>query len=73
METSHVNPEEAVLIHKDLKSKKSVGVHWGTFPLGFEPWYQPKIDLDSAKAKHKLDDEEFIVLGHGQQVSIDYL
>lgn len=45
METSHVNPEEAVLIHKDLKSSKSVAVHWGTFPLGFEPWYQPKLDL----------------------------
>ena len=30
----HVNPEESVKIHLEVKSKKSVAVHWGTFPLG---------------------------------------
>ena len=32
----HVDPEEAVLIHKDIGSKLSVGIHWGTFTLGYE-------------------------------------
>ena len=35
MFASHTSPEEAVKIHRDLQSKKSVAVHWGTFPLGF--------------------------------------
>lgn len=35
MESSHNNPEEAVQMHLELRSKKTVGVHWGTFPLGF--------------------------------------
>jgi len=41
----HVNPDEAVQVHKEIKSKKSVGVHWGTFPLGFEHYTQARSDL----------------------------
>ena len=31
MKPQHINPEEAVIIHKEVKSKRSVGIHWGTF------------------------------------------
>ena len=41
----HVNPEEAVIIHREMRSKQSVGVHWGTFPLGAEGFYQARTDL----------------------------
>ena len=36
MEPQHVDPEQAVKIHMDIKSKKSIGVHWGTFSLANE-------------------------------------
>ena len=26
----HTNPEEALSVAKDLKSKKVIGMHWGT-------------------------------------------
>ena len=26
----HTNPEEALKVAKDLKSKKVIGMHWGT-------------------------------------------
>lgn len=29
----HVDPDEAVQIHKDVKSRSSIGIHWGTFIL----------------------------------------
>lgn len=49
-----MNPEEAVIIHRELRSKQSVGVHWGTFPLGMEKFCQAKYDLDTARQKHEL-------------------
>jgi len=34
MANQHINPEEALQIHRDLRSRLSVGIHWGTFPMG---------------------------------------
>lgn len=31
MHPQHVSPEESVEIHKEIKSKFTLGVHWGTF------------------------------------------
>ena len=36
MSPQHVDPEEAVKIHEDVKSNKSFAIHWGTFALANE-------------------------------------
>lgn len=41
MKDSHCNPQEAVQIHKDIRCRKSVGIHWGTFPLANEGLNEP--------------------------------
>ena len=42
MKDMHCNPEEAVQIHLDVKSQKSIGMHWGTFlDLTDEPLEEP--------------------------------
>lgn len=63
---SHVSPEEAVRLHKELKIKQSIGMHWGTFPMGPERPDQPAEDLALARKAHNISDQEFIVLRHGE-------
>ena len=32
----HLDPGDAVLVHKDVQALQSVAIHWGTFNLTFE-------------------------------------
>lgn len=41
MTQQHVTPKEAVVIHTEIGSKASVGMHWGTFELADEPFLEP--------------------------------
>lgn len=46
----HMNPEEAVRAHTDLRGGLLVPVHWATFNLGFHTWAEPVRRLMSAAA-----------------------
>lgn len=62
----HVNPEEAVQIHKDLGAKRSIGVHWGTFELTDESLDQPPRDLALAVKMQGLQAQDFTVMAVGE-------
>ena len=66
MKEQHVNPAEAVQIHHDLKAKRSVGVHWGTFSLTDEPLDQPPKDLAIALRERGLPPDAFTVMAIGE-------
>ena len=66
MATQHVNPAEAVQIHRDLGARRSIGVHWGTFALTDEALDQPPRDLAAARQAAGLADDAFEVLAIGQ-------
>ncbi len=55
MKYAHVTPEEAVQIAIDLKAKKSVGMHWGTFILSDEPVLEPKERLKIAASRYNIN------------------
>ncbi|XP_052818108.1 N-acyl-phosphatidylethanolamine-hydrolyzing phospholipase D-like [Mya arenaria] len=65
-EFQHVNPEEAVEVHKDIQSKISVGMHWGTFELTNEYYLEPPQRLEKQMKKEKLDLKTFFNLRIGE-------
>lgn len=68
MKDIHMNPEDAVLAHLDLKAKQSLGMHFGMFQLTNEGIDTPLQDLDLAVLKHKVDN--FKTLKPGQNLEI---
>lgn len=72
MQSSHMNPAEAVLAFQELDAKRLLVVHWGTFRLGDEPVYLPPIQVKKEMARAGLVDR-FIDLRHGQTVYDDQL
>ncbi|MFZ2632462.1 MAG: MBL fold metallo-hydrolase [Desulfosalsimonadaceae bacterium] len=66
MKVAHMNPKDAVAAHLDLKSKKSLGIHFGTFQLTYEGIDQPLIDLKKALKDQRIPDSEFIVPDFGE-------
>ena len=66
MKDHHCNVEEAIQIHKDLKSKKSIAMHWGTFQLTDEPMDEPIKLLKKLTVEKNLLSNEFIAMTHGE-------
>ena len=66
MRTQHVNPDEAVQIHIDLKVERSIGVHWGTFVLTDEALDEPPRALAAARAKRGVGEAAFSVMAIGE-------
>jgi N-acyl-phosphatidylethanolamine-hydrolysing phospholipase D len=66
MSTQHVNEEEAVRIHLDVKSRFSVGVHWGTFRLCDDPIEAPMDGLPRARRALGVADEAFVLMALGE-------
>lgn len=70
MSSIHTSPEDAVRIHKILKSPKSIGMHFGTFPLADDGMDEPEITLKSVLKKEGIPEEEFVVPEEGKKIII---
>jgi len=62
----HANPEEALGIARDLKSKKVLGMHWGTFVLSLEPIMEPPIRFKDNAEKYGFKKEDALIFKIGQ-------
>ena len=60
-------------IHQDIKSRKSIAMHWGTFQLTDEPMDEPVSLLKSLVKKKEMSRSEFIVMQHGETQQIKTL
>ncbi len=66
MKNFHVQPEESILIHKDIKSKKSIGMHFGTFVLTTEPIDEPTRKIEKIISQNGQIKNQFIIPEHGK-------
>lgn len=67
MKIMHVDPGEAVRIHRDVRARSSLGIHWGTFDnLTDESLYEPPRRLTEELRKAGLPGQDFFVLKHGE-------
>ncbi len=67
----HTNPEEALNIGQDLKSKKVLGMHWGTVVLSLEPIMEPGVRFKNSSNQYGYDPDDAITFKIGQLETLD--
>jgi len=72
MQPIHMSPEEAVQAHLDLAAKKSIGMHFGTFPMADDGQDEPLQDLNIARRNKNVKPEDFFTLGEGEAYEITF-
>lgn len=70
MSNIHLAPHDSVMVHKDVQSRKSYGIHWGSFRLTPEDVNEPPQHLAKEAARIGLRADEFEVLEIGQSVFV---
>jgi L-ascorbate metabolism protein UlaG (beta-lactamase superfamily) len=68
MSSFHASPEDAVDMHRDVRSRRSVGMHWAVFPLTDEPIEEPPARLSAALRHHGVPQQEFVAVIPGALV-----
>jgi N-acyl-phosphatidylethanolamine-hydrolysing phospholipase D len=65
MRGEHMDPADAVKAFQDVRARRAIGVHWGTFELTDEPLDEPPVKLAEALRAAGLPADRFSVLRHG--------
>jgi len=65
----HVDPPEAIMIHRDTFSERSVASHWGTFKMADDPPGEPPVYLRKSLKEAGIGEEEFILMNVGETLS----
>jgi N-acyl-phosphatidylethanolamine-hydrolysing phospholipase D len=68
MQPVHVDPDEAVQIHREVRSRLTVACHWGTFALTDEPLDEPPRLLQVALSRQNVPKGQFLVLRPGEVI-----
>jgi len=66
MQASHLNPEEAVTAARDLRARRAIAMHFGTFDLSDEPLDEPPRRFVEAADRQALGRDRAWVLAVGE-------
>ena len=69
MRKFHLDPEQAVQVHRDVRARQSMAVHWGTFDLTAEHLLEPPRLLDDALRVAGIDPGAFTPFAFGESRS----
>ena len=69
----HTNPEEALNIGQDLKSKKVLGMHWGTVVLSLEDPFEPPVRFKNATNMYGYHKDDAIIFKIGEVQKLENL
>jgi L-ascorbate metabolism protein UlaG (beta-lactamase superfamily) len=66
MKASHTTPEEALQALAEVRGRRLVPIHWGTFDLADEPLEEPPRRLEAEARRLGLDPDRVWLLKHGE-------
>ena len=70
LKNSHCDPGEALQIRDDLRAIQSIAIHWGTFPMSYEHFIEPALELARVRDTLGLKKENFFTMAHGETVEL---
>ncbi|KAF9163587.1 hypothetical protein DFQ26_002343 [Actinomortierella ambigua] len=71
MSPIHCSPEDAVRLHEDVRSKRSIGMHWGTWILTDEDVTEPPKRLEAEMKNRGHDPNTFNTMQIGETLVVD--
>jgi N-acyl-phosphatidylethanolamine-hydrolysing phospholipase D len=66
MRLTHTTPEEALQVFTDVRARRLLAMHWGTFDLSEEPLDEPPRRLHAAAEAQHLGLDRVWILAHGE-------
>jgi L-ascorbate metabolism protein UlaG (beta-lactamase superfamily) len=66
MQGQHIDPQQAVQLHRELGARRSLAIHWGSFELADDALDEPPQKLRAALAAAQLGDDDFWLLKQGE-------
>jgi len=66
MGPQHVDPPEAVRLHRELGVKHSLAIHWGTFELADDRLDEPLESLQQVMREQDLTPRDFWIFRQGE-------
>jgi L-ascorbate metabolism protein UlaG (beta-lactamase superfamily) len=70
MKDSHMTPAEAVQVMRDLRARRALAHHFGSFQLGFESREAPLLALAAARRAAGLAEQDFPALQPGEHLEL---
>ena len=70
MSPIHISPDQSIQVHRDVKSKKSVAMHFGTFPLADDNPQRSKSELVKYRMQAGIAPEDFLIPKEGKIYNI---